>query len=77
MIINIYEIAQHLLHWCSSGNVFRDWGFSLPMSAAVVNKAVEHAVSDGMAQETTQWLIAATVAVTLYIKIYNFIKKNK
>ena len=76
MKINIYDIAQHLLHWCSSGNVFRDWGFSIPFGAAVVNEGVERALADGMAQETTQWLIALTVAFTLFVKVFMFIKAN-
>ena len=72
-----HELGQHLWMWCSSGGLFRDWGFSLPVGAAVVVETLERVVSDGIAQETTQWLVCLTVAFTLFAKVFVFIKTNR
>ena len=73
----IYQCAQHLFGWFSSGAGFLELGVWLPVGVVTFWEAAERYMADGLSQDLTQWLGVGVLAFTLYAKIYNFNKKNK
>ena len=77
MMNKVYPCTQHIFGWFASGAGFKDFGFTMPVGVVAAADGVEHLMADGLAQDLTQWLGVAILAVTLFIKVYNFVKKNK
>ena len=71
-----YEIATHLGQWIFAGTAWKDYGFTMPVGMLAVVEAAEHALTDGIAQDITQWGGATLIILTIFIKIWNFVKKT-
>ena len=73
----IIECTQHLSIWFASGAVFKDMGFTVPIGAVAFAETARFTFSNEVAQSTTLWLGALSISVTLFIKIWNFVRDNR
>ena len=71
------ECINHVSVWCASGEVFKDMGFTIPVGVVAFVETAKFTFANEVAQSATIWLGALSILVTLFIKIWNFVRDNR